>query len=392
MAHAFYLLGIAIGTTFTLENVYTSNFIIIDKMIIAQSVGNAVIISSASIITLCAINEILNKIGAYNYKMSLDHNVQYENANQQIFLNKIFSVTKKPNDEKSINISGNQNQKLNKSFITGTIIFAVYSRVLSYFYFYYPIIYINYAISTQISSYMDMNFYVIHWIAFAGALFSVILYVKMQFRMNILIQCGLAIAVLSLLWIFISFYFIPYANSLKYLYWTVYMVCGICISISDIICLEIVPLKYTEITLAAGYGLELIITGTIQFGLINNFKMFMCTYCTGSKLISRHAGIFIVLICVLGICTKYIIPRDMANQSLLESMNLINKSSIRINKSSGISQVSSRAVESTQYCEYIAQIELFPPPSYQKHIRCQDSHYHIYSNDDLTKMKSQQQY
>lgn len=324
--HVLYLLGVAIGATVTVNRTHISNPIYLyraDKQYINHGISLIISIISGIIIIGYAINEVCHHfMPNFNYKMSLDDNIERENQNCTIFSEKLFQITENDNSEQDANFESQTGREFT------LICFSILSKALSLIYFYFPFIYLNFFVSSSLSS--SDNCYVIHWLGFAGVVLSC-LYIGILNRGlkgAFVISCIGKIALLIAMTIATNRNF-PDNPVLKIFLYISFICFGFGYSYADLFCIETVSLKYTELVLAVGYAGEILAIGAIQYSVITDFDDWFCfeTKCPNVDNILKHSLAFMIFAAVLMIISLFVLPR-LQKMSVLETKNVVYRNKI----------------------------------------------------------------
>lgn len=318
LAHIFYLFGVAVGAMVTVKRIIIINRYFVDKLYINSSISLIITVSSALLLVGYILNEICQfQFKNYNYKMSLDHNVQRENDNKEIFKRKIFTITKSSSEvppTNDVKIAANARVEIL------SVCMAIIAKGLSLCYFYYPFGYLSYYVTQLLTVQLQMKYFQIHWIGFAGIVASAILLTHVGIKRVFISSCIMKVIILIVLTIITSMSFSMV--SLKVFFYISYFFFAFGYSYADVVCFEIVNLKYTEITLVLGYLAEMIAIGTIQYGVITNVYDWFCfSDCRNVDIILKHSLAFIILSVILVISAIYTMPRVRSTMSLLEAKN-----------------------------------------------------------------------
>lgn len=260
LCHFWYLLGIAISATiiFPLQKNY--NF---DKEVV-KYIGASVTITSLVIVILFRINDF-RKI--YNYKESLDIDVNRESDSNQIFELKYFEIR---NPDAYVLVENRiASQKFSPEKRGYMVLIVMFIKLRNVILFYYPFIVWFYESINQSGNVNSLV--VLIWLPVIGVTISTILLKKLDTKTifevsNIILLCSLLLASASL-----------WKNSgiaddklLRFSLLFVFAALGFAYSIPDNLVLDTANFLGTEIHMMLSFAVEMIAIGFIQWICITN--------------------------------------------------------------------------------------------------------------------------
>lgn len=215
---------------------------------------------SAFVAILIIINEVLNKQQDYNYKQCLDPDANRENQSKEIFVIKKFQITyvKQPKQlylDRKLWTSKQWNPK--KQFWASVAVVLI--KVCGLFVFYYPYYLLSIFLGT-------LNFgsdllWTNYWFPVIGALFSTIL---IRFTSpKLLFLCSSVLQIIFLIILSVSFDY-GYTLATEVFLCLLLITFGFGYSTGDILILDSARLLNSEILLASGFIIEMILIAAIQ--------------------------------------------------------------------------------------------------------------------------------
>lgn len=320
LVHTIYFVGVALGVTFSLKNIvqlWTAPPIIVDKQILNNVIGFAVLITSAIIFVGYIINELLNNyMKKYNYKMSFDVDFERENVRRQILESKLFSITNSDGIcEQPIKL----NQINNSCREITSIMFVLLAKLINVGCFYYPVLYMNY-----ISLLHDVSVLVpfVHWTAVASALLGSYILHKISIKPTYLISALTKIIIIMIIIIVTSFNLSINSSAYQVIVFVTYFIISFGYSFPNILCVELMNFKNIELIIAIGYGFEMIVIGVTYYYTITDPDNFLSLNCSSYVGILHHTVPFIIGLILLSFLSIFITP-EFSSYSLMESKNAV---------------------------------------------------------------------
>lgn len=316
-----YFLGIAIGATVTIGLYHESRSIVFIRHGPTDAIGRGMVGCTVPIIFGFILNEFLQFFSrTYNYRSSLDPNIQRENEEYGIFDSKIYKIDGKENQYDHLNLD---DKKMISKFSIREVVFIIFSlvsRILSIICLYYPFIYLNSQIVRNVVR--ENEFYAIHWMSFGGLIFFTICLYVTSTKPLFSWACILAIIGLHLQTIFTSLQ--VYSELTMAFMKVLFFIFGCGYALPNIITFETINLKYMDIIQGLGYSAEMIAFGTIMHSVVMYTDEWFCEHINCGSFdytFFQHGLSFVLLLVFANFFGYYAIPKVPANVSLLESKN-----------------------------------------------------------------------
>lgn len=308
-AHIIYLTGVAVGSMMTVIQYIN---------IIDNNIRLLLILSTSIILFGFIANELLHQfIESYNYKKSLDPNVNRANTRREIFVRKIFQITNvKTNvvQDYEVNIPPNLRDEIY------ACILAICTKALNIVYFYYPFLYLNEFINSGITN-LEMGYSLVHWTGVAGVILSGLVLIKFSLKTAFILSCIIKMVALIIITVSINS-LLPATDVLGIIYFIAFSFYAFGYAYADIICFETVRLPFNEITLAIGYTVEIFTIGFMHYTVSKDLQ-YLCPspQCPNISIILKHSLPFMIISLFLMIRIYFSIPELTSKMSLLEVKN-----------------------------------------------------------------------
>lgn len=257
----------------------------------------------------------------YNYKLSLDPNIHKAIEDGEIFKTKIFTVSGKEKQCAKMELDFERIKKHAFRRETVAIVFSVFSKFLSIILFYYPFVMFNYMVSMDVTE--SNVFYFINWIAFFGIIVGSFILLLFSTRSVFIFGCAMLVSVLFATCL-ITAITLPSVPLMVFI-WIGFFIFGFIYAYPDVICFELVSLKYIELILFVGYMFEMMLVGFMVYYTLKFVDVLFCFNCPSYNvfLILGHFIAFIGLSLILSVAAYYIMPKIHSHQSLLETKNVV---------------------------------------------------------------------
>lgn len=312
LCHLWFLLGICISWTIVNQNFYSwSQFSERNIFVGSFIVGFTILIG-----IFIGLNEFLQTQRNFNYKMSLDKDVNRESEDKEIFELKPIELTeaKSNYDKLSEDNSEYDNDAWSPEKQICSSILLIFTKIRGMFLFYWPFVLLS-VLLTAINFNSETSS-VTYWLAMMGALFSTILLLFISTKVMFIVSSTIQILLLIGLTISFTTEIFPFEAS-QILLWFVFFAFGFGYSTPDILILDSASLKYSELFLTLGLAIELIPLGLIQyFQLIDYITI-------DTDMIIPHTIPFAVILVILCFITAFLTPNNF-NKTILQIRNRLN--------------------------------------------------------------------
>lgn len=313
LCHLWFLLGVCITWTIANQNFDYSWTVAADRNI---WVGSFIIGFTFLFGIFIGLNEFLQTQRTFNYKMSLDKDVNRENEDKEIFELKPFELTDaKTNYEKLSDDSSEYSDELwspEKQLCSAVLL--IFTKIRGAFLFYWPFIFLSTVLTSSIfnAELTTLTYWLTIITAFMSTIVLIFISAKVMFIVSSVIQIlflvGLTISVITETF--------PFEAS-QILLWFIFIAFGIGYSTPDILILDSASLKYSELFLTLGLAIELIPIGLIQYFQING------DITIDSDMIIPHTIPLAVILLVLSFITAFLAPNNF-NKTILQIRNKLN--------------------------------------------------------------------
>lgn len=254
--HIWYFLGCGLASQ--VVNIGIVSAMTVKHDLFYRQIGTLMSVSSGILLLMLAINESLNFIKIYNYKQSLDDDINKANAVHSLYLTRdeiVSALQTVPVPGYKLQIS----EKHDRSTVFWMLLlklkgFAVFSSVMIYF-----------AGTASMIQNDNKSFYLVQWMVFIGCVLSVPAYAF--YSTKILFYLFSTSQVLGLIAATIVYSDAASLVDAAIPLWMYYSFLGAGYCIADIALLDVSPLKSTESVLAVAYFIEILPVAIVQYCL-----------------------------------------------------------------------------------------------------------------------------
>lgn len=312
LCHLWFLLGVCISWTIANQSYYSWNQFS-EKNI---WVGSFIVGSTFLFGIFIGANEFLQTQRTFNYKMSLDKDVNRENEDKEIFELKPFQLTDAKSSYEKLTDDGSEyaNELWSPEKQLCSAVLLIFTKIRGTFLFYWPFVFVS---SFLTSSIFNAELPTLtYWLSLLATMFSTILLIFISVKVMFIVSS--VIQILFLIGLTISFITetFPFEAS-QILLWFIFIAFGIGYSTPDILILDSASLKYSELFLTLGLAIELIPLGLIQyFQIIGDITI-------NTDMIIPHTIPLAVILVILCFITAFLAPNNF-NKTILQIRNKLN--------------------------------------------------------------------
>lgn len=315
MPHFLHIFGI--GVACLVNNVYAfEGELVYQSLEYPQTYDlNALLSSLLAALLLCGfLYNIYAQKGRnlYNYKMSLDPNIQREIGSNQILLLKYFPID-------TIQSSGSVGENRKKQIALP--LYGIITKLQSLLFIYSPFHCFNHLISIdfQVSNPLE---YIGPVLGIVGIITSIFLLWLLQYKSQYAVMTSGQI-LYFIIWIIILAVNPAEINVIKILTWITFLFFAMSRPHADINILSYTSIKFTDLYLGLGYFIEMMIVGLLQYhGIVNWIKVFG-PIDGPFEFIAGNAITFCIILVILLVVGLMLLPGEEF-MSLLEIKNWIN--------------------------------------------------------------------
>lgn len=312
LCHLWFLLGICISWTVATQSYYSWHQAAEKNIWVGSFIVGFTFLFGIFIGT----NEFLQTQRSFNYKMSLDKDVNRENEDKEIFEMKPFELTdaKSSYEKLSDNNSEYSDELWSAEKQLCSAVLLIFTKIRGSFLFYWPFLFLS-TVLTANNFHSELSA-LTYWLAILSAFFSTILLIFISAKVMFIVSSVIQIVFLIGLTISLITESIPFQAS-QILLWFIFIAFGIGYSTPDILILDSASLKYSELFLTLGLAIELIPLGLIQYFQINE------NITIDSDMIIPHTIPLAVILVILCFITAFLAPNNF-NKTILQIRNKLN--------------------------------------------------------------------
>lgn len=320
--HVLYVTGIGVACLVNFQFVY---HLPISIMYPKPFDLNALLVAILSFLIFVGVgvNEWAQMKSSYNYKFSLDPNIQREIENKTLFDRKYFPITNDPHQSVPIT-----NATITRSTRreTGLTVFAYFSRIQSLIYLYAPFHYFNHIMTVIL--YSPLLVFIPTIFAILGICISATLLLVFNYKMHFLVIWINQLSAM-LFWI-LNLVLAPLLNAwIVVPTWITFAFLSMSRPAADIHILTYTRIKHSELHMGFSYALEFLILGLMQYYSLLYPTSIFGSGSTYFSFLAGHVIAFYIAILLVGIYGLAVMPSkkffgSKTFVSLLEIKNWIN--------------------------------------------------------------------